>query len=216
MIIRAVIVINKIILVFVVLSTRVHVCLANDSNFSPDMSQTDSDAVSAGRADPLCGYNCLYSGLHALDYDPGDYSDFLAKHALADPRGASIGQLDVLAKSFGAQTQAVKTTLDHLKSRQASNERFVCIAHVDGNHFVNIADIDDQGVWIVDPPRDGMIAEALLAKRWSGDAILISREPLMREEDIRLSSPWKWIAGFGAMGGISCLIVALVRRGRPS
>lgn len=146
--------------------------------------------------DPLCGVKCLYSGLVALDLQPGEYPSFLEKCGDVDARGFSLGRIEEIAKECGATTLAVNTTLDNLQLRQ---ERFVCIAHVDGTHYVNLGDVDGNQVWVVDPPRDGMIATEVFAKRWDGNALLLARTPLAPEEELRRPVRWGWIMASGAI-----------------
>ena len=174
--------------------------------------QANTEKTASSGGDPLCGYKCLYAGLLALDYNPGKYQDFLEKHASTDSQGASIGELEDLAKSYGAHTQAVQTSLKHLVCREDKAERFVCIAHVDGSHFVNIAEIQGPAIWIIDPPIEGQIAEPIFSKRWAGNALLVSREPLIAESALRLPSPWKWLAGSAAIVITLCVIAAFHRK----
>lgn len=159
------------------------------------------DSHRGSQKDLLCGVRCLYSGLVALDLKPGDYSEFMQRCGDADTRGYSLGRLEEIARSHGASTLAVNTTLDHLAMRE---QPFVCIAHVDENHYVNIGDVDANQVWVIDPPRDGMISTAVFAKRWDGYALLLSRTPLEPEESLRRPWPWKWMmAGGAAAFGLS-------------
>ncbi len=159
--------------------------------------------------DMLCGAKCLYTGLVALELDPGEYPEFLEKCGSVQPQGFSIGQLAEVAEKYGAQTLAVQTTLENLKLRE---ERFVCIAHVDGNHFVNVGDVNDSSVWVVNPPVESSVARELFTNRWEGYALLLSKSELVREEDLRQPWGWKWM--LGAVGIAAGIVVWFVVRKR--
>lgn len=148
-----------------------------------------AERLEAPSGDILCGARCLYVGLVALGLDPGEYSDFLEKCGKVDPRGFSIGQLEEIAKKHGARTLAVKTTLENLKLREGP---FVCIAHIDGDHFVNVGDISDNMVWVINPPQESSVSCEVFKKRWEGIALLLSQSELVREEDLRQPDTRKW------------------------
>lgn len=169
-----------------------------------------ADLTSPAVQDMLCGVQCLYVGLVALDLDPGSYNEFLEQLDDISVKGYSLGQLAEMAKKHGAQTLAVKTTLENLSLRQ---ERFVCIAHVDGNHFVNIGDVEDGSVWVVNPPGESLVVRSLFEKRWDGSALLLSKTPLVREEDIRRPRQWGWIAA-GGLCVLGVLVLAIWSRNR--
>lgn len=141
-------------------------------------------SVSPG-GDILCGAKCLYISLVALDVDPGGYEKFLIRCGEVEQEGFSIGRLAEVAQSYGVETLAVNTTLANLKQRR---ERLACIAHVDGHHFVNIGDVDDGTVWVINSPFDSSVAREVFEAHWRGDALLLSKTVLTREEDLVKSS----------------------------
>ena len=171
------------------------------------LSATTCLAQGRSETDLLCGVKCLYTGLLALGVDPGKYSEFITKCGSADARGYSIGRLEEIAKGFGVETLPVQTSLENLQRREG---RFVCIAHVDENHFVNIGDVDGNLVWIVDPPRDGPVAVDVFAQKWKGTALLLSRVPLVPENKLRWSVAGFWWGAAGVLG----LAIAWVWRRR--
>jgi len=144
--------------------------------------------------DLLCGIKCLYVGLLTLGVEPGKYGDFVEKHGDIDARGMSLGRIDEIARKYQVHTLGVNTSLEDLRRRTG---QFVCIAHVDGNHFVNIGDVTDKEVWIVDPPGEGAVARGLFAKRWKGTALLISTSPL----EVESSRFWRWLSMCVTTGG---------------
>jgi len=63
--------------------------------------------------------------------------------------------------------------------------RFVCIALLDEGRFANIYNIENNNVYIVDPPRNRVIPEALFLQQWSGKALLISNQPILTESELK-------------------------------
>lgn len=170
--------------------------------------------VCYGAGNPHCGPQCLYTAMTAIDVNVGEYADFLQTFGLIEARGTSLIPLADMAEQHGLQTLLVKTTLDNLRTR-GQNARFACVAHLDGNHFVLIGDVQENRVWIVDPPAETEVASAALLARWKGHALLLAKEPLVREED--LPSPTRmwtiWTAGGFAF---SLIVTALFIRHRRS
>lgn len=156
-------------------------------------------AQSQGEADLLCGVECLYVGLLVLEIDPGTFSTFVEKCGDVDARGFSLGRLDEIAKEHQANTLLVSTSLENLSRRE---KPFVCIAHVDQNHYVVIGDADRNGVWIVDPPHEGPVSREVFANRWDGKALLLSRSPLAPEESL---NGWPWLRIAIAVGAFLVL-----------
>jgi ABC-type bacteriocin/lantibiotic exporter with double-glycine peptidase domain len=151
-----------------------------------------ADVVAAEK--PLCGAYCLFVGLLALDV-PLENLDVVQKRLGSPPRsGYSFAQLAQAAESFGLHTLGVETTLERLRAR---TQRFVCIAHLRSNHFVNIAAVGDQGVTYCDPPAHETIPAITFNTLWDGKALLLAREPLIPEEEIRLprqgGQAWLWM-----------------------
>jgi ABC-type bacteriocin/lantibiotic exporter with double-glycine peptidase domain len=143
----------------------------------------------ADDTDPLCGVNCLYTALVALEKDPGTFDSFLQRFEDIQVRGIALGRLAEVAEDFGLSTLAVQTTLEGLALRD--DERpFVCIAHVENQHFVLIADVQPGSVWVVNPPEREVVAEKLFQERWSGHALLLSTRPQRREEALSRRSQW--------------------------
>lgn len=137
------------------------------------------------KVDLRCGSYCLYVGLKALDLPVGSYEDLEERLGQPSPAGYSLGQLDEAARAYGAKTLGVKTGLENLRRRPG---RFVCIAHLDKNHFVNVAALDESHAFLVDPPGSSTVPAATLRAVWDGTALLISSEPLLAEEDL----PWEF------------------------
>ena len=182
------------------------ICLA--CTFRSGLADVGSDLFQ----DPLCGVKCLYSGLVALDLDPGEYPEFVERCGEVDARGFSLGRLEEIARECGASTLAVKTSLRNLQLRE---ERFVCIAHVDRTHFVNLGDANQNQVWVIDPPQEGLISTEVFAKRWDGNALLLSRAPLTPEVELHRPLWWGWfIAGGVAVVGV--VFWGFLRSRRPS
>lgn len=152
---------------------------------------TSRSATAQEEPDPLCGANTLYISLKALDADVGSLGEVRETLGEPGPQGYSLGQLAETAESYGMQTLGVETSAANLFRRPG---RFACIAHVGDNHFVNIADVKDDKVSIIDPPRSYTLPAQTLSARWDGTALLISRAPLLAEEELPGPFAWKQIA----------------------
>lgn len=162
--------------------------------------------------DLRCGINTLYVGLRALDVEVASGPDELEQKLGTIPAdGYSLAQLADVAESYGLHTLGVQTTPENLTRRPG---RFVCIAHVQGSHFVNVANVQDGVVSIIDPPREYTMAADAFRTLWSGTALLISPDPLLPEED--LPQPFNWrpllIAALAALAVWSLWIVLRSRR----
>ena len=132
--------------------------------------------------DVRCGAYCLLVALKATGYGPVD--SLAIEKVLGAPgdTGYSVAQLSQAARSFGAQTLAVETNLENLRSRK---EAFACVTLVDDKHFVLLFDADDTKVYLVDPPRPYTLPIETFRQVWSRKALLVSRERLQTEESIR-------------------------------
>ena len=138
-------------------------------------------------SDLRCGSFCLYVSLKALDFSVASFEE--VEQRLGPPGGVgySLGQLDEVAKDYGAYTLGVQTSPENLRRRPG---RFACIARLDEAHFVNIAEIEDREAYVVDPPRrDFRLPLDTLRARWDGTALLISPDPLVPEEDLPRDFP---------------------------
>jgi ABC-type bacteriocin/lantibiotic exporter with double-glycine peptidase domain len=155
----------------------------------------------AGNAPDLrCGSYCLFVGLKALDFPVSSFEEI--ERRLGQPAtdtGYSLGQIEAVAKQFGARTLGVRTTPERLARRPG---RFVALAHVNTNHFVILGDVGGGTAKVIDPPREYSLPLDTLRGRWDGTALLISREPLVAEEKIGSSFPWGWMAAAGAVAAV--------------
>lgn len=167
--------------------------------------------ASAGAAerDPKCGLHCLYVALKAQD-SPVSLTDLEKKLGPPTGGGYSLGLLQETAGHVGFHTLAVSTSVENLKRRDG---RFSCILHLDEHHFACLAGFDGQGqAQIVDPPGEYSLPLETLSSRWSGAALLLSKEPLVAEEDLPRPFPWGAAAwGAGGLVLLSALGVVVVR-----
>src|SRR5260370_38863256 len=121
------------------------------------------------------GSQCLYVALKALDIPVGSFAELESRLGQPSAAGYSMGQLNDIACAYGAETLGVETNFENLRRRPG---RFACIALVDKNHFVNLANVDGKRAHVIDPPRDYSIPLDGLGTRWNGKALLISPDPL--------------------------------------
>ena len=179
-----------------------------------------SGVVQEASSDPSCGLYCLSVAGHALGRD-APLETWRAELGEPTPAGYSLGELAQTAEANGLHALPVSTTFENLRRRDESGERFACIAHLDatvaaepdadsggaaaGGHFVVFAGFDDAGdLHVIDPPSQSHVAPAVFAPRWDGTALLLSNEPLTREED--LPTPVDWL--FLLKVGLAVLLVA--------
>jgi ABC-type bacteriocin/lantibiotic exporter with double-glycine peptidase domain len=92
-----------------------------------------------------CGLHCLFVGMVALDVE-AKLDDVEGKLGPPQAGGYSLADLKRVAKGYGLKTAAVRTSAENLSRR---NERFACMAHVKGHHFVMLMNVDlDKGLFI--------------------------------------------------------------------
>ncbi|MCH7990201.1 MAG: hypothetical protein IID46_13760, partial [Planctomycetes bacterium] len=108
----------------------------------------------ANTVDLKCGGYCLYVSLKALDLPVTSYDELEKRLGQPTRAGYSMAQLEKTAKEYGAQTLGVQTSVDNLLRRPG---RFACIALIEGNHFVNLAAVEDGKMSIIDTPRSESI-----------------------------------------------------------
>jgi ABC-type bacteriocin/lantibiotic exporter with double-glycine peptidase domain len=144
--------------------------------------------VSAERK-PACGAHCLYVALLALDIEI-DSLDALEDDLGPPPaRGYSLGQLAQAARAHGVDALGVSTSLDRLASRGG---RFAVIAHWGDEHFVNVGGIGANGVTFADGAVVRTIPPTTFNTQWDGNALLLSRDPLLPEEQIVVPDSDQW------------------------
>lgn len=169
--------------------------------------------------DARCGAYCLYVGMKALGLNPETYAEL--ERRLGEPLtgGYTLEQIDAVARSCGAKTIGVQTTLDNLQARP---ESFACITLVGDHHFVLLYKANDEQVWICDPPKVYEMPRDTFRATWSGKALLIGPKDFLPEEEItarrariaaikRLGVGSAVVAAFGAG---AFWIVRLTRRRR--
>jgi hypothetical protein len=133
-------------------------------------------------SDVRCGAYCLQVALKAIGYAPEEYGTLEKALGPPGPLGYSLAQLSNEARRRGAETLAVETSLENLRSRE---EAFACITLLGAKHFVLLFDADEAKVSIVDPPRAYTLPIETFRHSWTGKSLLISRQPLQAEEALR-------------------------------
>lgn len=152
---------------------------------------------SVPKYDLRCGSYTLYVSLRALDLPVSSFEELERKLGQPSQLGYSMGELAEAGRSYGAHALGVETTAENLQQRPG---RFACIALIDEAHFVVVADIDDGQVSVIDPPRSANIPLETFRTQWDGRALLISRDPLLPEEE--LPRPIRWSILWLALGVI--------------
>lgn len=169
--------------------------------------------ASHGAEDPLlrCGSHCLFVAAKLFDRTGGaKFEEFESRLGQPSEIGYTIETLKAAAELNGLTTLPVLTTVDNLIAREG---QFACIAHMNGNHFVLVAGLDDIVATVIDPPREYILPLASFKSQWNGAALLISDRPLESEESIA-RRVWWWLVlkrltiglGFVLVGAVVYLV----------
>ncbi len=167
----------KYLLVFQLLTS---ICFATSSFAAEPVGTNVADSQ------PLCGASCIYVALNALDVNVTSFESLLERLPEVAMAGHSFGDLAKVAQSYEMKTLAVETTLANLERRR---ERFACVAHINGTHFVLISNIGAGHVTLIDPPYEKTIDRDLFSDSWNGKALLISAGDLVPEDKLNSRLP---------------------------
>jgi ABC-type bacteriocin/lantibiotic exporter with double-glycine peptidase domain len=138
-------------------------------------------------SDPRCGSRCLYVALKGLGFSVKDLAELEERLGAPPVDGYTLAQLDSGARSYGAQTLGVETTIDNLRLRKPP---FACIAHLTHDHFVLISDVNEASATVGDPPHMRSVPLDTLRVVWDRKSLLIAPGPLVREEDLPRPPGW--------------------------
>ena len=152
---------------------------------------------------PNCGPYCLYVAARLLGNDVGTFEQFYKRFEEPDGRGYSLGKLEAVAQSLDLKTYGVQTSAEILALRPG---RFACIAWISGQHFVLIHSIDQGQLMIIDPPSTYPIPIEVFRTKWDGQALLISPDELLTDEELI------WRSGRSKRWGVAA-VVALTLAG---
>jgi hypothetical protein len=150
------------------------------------------------RIDLRCGGYCLYVSLKGLGFPVASYAELEGRLGQPTAAGYSMAELKSVAESYGAHTMGVKTSIENLRKRRG---RLAIIALLDSSHYVNIAECGEDSALLLDPPAEKEIPLVTLEHTWSGEALLVSAEPLVPEEELSDGLVGYWAA-------IALLVVA--------
>ena len=173
----------------------------------------------AGAADQRCGEYCLRVALPGLGFEGEDIASAVRSLGAAPAAGHAVADLAAAVGEAGGESLAVLTTAEGLRARQELGEKFACVAHVDGNHYVLLTQFNDDGTAaVIDPPQTYDLPLETLAQRWDGKALLISKKPLTPEADLPGPFPWRAVllvlAGAFGLAGVGAWWAR--RPGRPA
>ncbi len=162
--------------------------------------------VGAADAPPLrCGSHCLYTVMKRFDVGPQSFHELEAMLGQPTPAGYSMQQLADCASQAGLQVLGVKTTLQNLRERRGI---FTCIARLNRNHFVLVADIGDSQIRLIDPPGISNIPASTFQTQWDGNAILISSDEIEPESEVASRLWWRGIVYRSARNIVVLLALA--------
>ncbi len=161
-------------------------------------------------SDVLCGAKALYVALKALDLAPPSFDALRVELGEPDPKGYSVAELETVARRRGAKTLAVSTSLDRLRRRP---EGFACITLSNREHFAVLYDVDEDEVYLVDPPNRHRVPRKVFETQWDGVALLLSARELTAEEALNQENSLGRWAGVGAGFGGVLVFAGLVWNG---
>lgn len=153
---------------------------------SPAFVAADADSP-AVRSKDDCGAICLFIALRSLDVPVENLSELLDRIGPPPGGGYNLAQLAETAESYGVRTRGVETSTINLSRRSG---RFACIAHYAEGHFVNLINVENDQVHLIDAPRSMRVPMETFNSVWSRNALLISHEPILAEEDLPIE--WNW------------------------
>ena len=190
--------------------TRMILAVAAIASCDVGLAQDAPARPGGAPSDVRCGSYCLFVALDALGLAPDEFEALEGSLGPPDPRGYSMEELRRQAEQLGAETLAVKTSLENLARRKA-RESFCCIAFLDGeSHYVVLSDTESGSVSVVDPPQSYELPAETLGALWSGEALLLSTEPLTPEADLgggfgTVALVLLVVAGVGLVAGLLLL-----------
>lgn len=171
-------------------------------------SRGQSQSNQKDRSD--CGLHCLFASITALRPGSTRLSSLADQLGPPEAGGYSLLQLKEVAERQGLKTLGVSTSTSALRRRP---DRFVCIAAVDGNHFVVVTNVQRGIVSLIDGGKRIETEEAVFSKRWSGDALLLSQDVLTPEAKIPFEWPWlRILLGGGAIITAAGIAITLVKK----
>ena len=148
----------------------------------------NSPSLCGQEPDKDCGVRCMFVGLHAADEQCGISLAEIRKKLAPGDTGNTMQQLSDLATSAGFQALTLQTSLDAIRMRERP---FACIAHLKSGHFVLLADVSEETVDVLDPPRRRKpVPSTTFTSVWSGNVLLISKSPLESEDMINGKLMW--------------------------
>jgi len=170
------------------------------------------NTMDGAHVDLRCGAYCLSAALGGLDIvETTSFEDTEKRLGQPTQLGYSMEQLAAAAKSYGAYTLGVRTTLDELEQRGG---RFACIALLEQNgHYVCVYDVTPKDVSIIDPPNRWVVSKDGFTALWGGKALLVSATPI-EANPRRWNSAWLLVLASCAVGVVLLIGMRIVRRGR--
>lgn len=156
--------------------------------------------------DMECGVGCLFVALHTADDQCTVTLNELRQQLSPRDSENTLNDLRSAASAAGFQTLNLQTTLDALRVR---TRPFACIAHLKSNHFVLLADIAEETVEVLDPPKKlTSVPVSTFSSAWSGSVLLVSKSPLEGEDVINQRLRWMKFRQRVVLG-VKLLIAAL-------
>jgi Protein of unknown function (DUF1573)/Peptidase C39 family len=129
--------------------------------------------------DNLCGAECLYIALRALNSHqlPPSFSAFVKTHPPSSKAGYSLAMLFDIAERNGVNAKLLQLSSEQLI---AVADRYQVILHLSGpSHFILCEEAKPIGVKAFDPEsRSVFLSSRQLQERWKGNCLVLSNSPI--------------------------------------
>ncbi len=138
------------------------------------------------KADQLCGADCLFVVLCYFGVGPKSYNEFLSSLEPPSTEGYSMLELRDAAIQSGIYAECVTLDMQALGALPPGVEAIVLLS--DPAHYLMVQSVTFKGeeaLITLDDPRRGFVSmlAAEFESRWAGYTILLSQNPIAREEN---------------------------------
>jgi len=153
----------------------------NTAEAGPVHIVLDSEPGSRNYGRPYCGLYCLYAAM-LLEERPVEFVDLLKPEYLSRRNGSSLRELERAARDHGMHAVVVgQLTVDSLRDAP-----YPMVLHVksdaestDYDHYELFLGAEDGRARLLNPPKETRWVDYdELALRWSGNALVLSSEPI--------------------------------------
>ncbi len=186
--------------------------LALHSVFHLCLAWLDSDSVVDEPSQSLCGAECLYVAIGALNPSalPRTFLEFSKSLPPSTVRGYSMADLQDIAESYGLYTELLRLRPEELGYYSAQGVVILRFVKKDQGHFVLCDSVDSTGYRIFDQGRRSYLSPHQIEARWSGETIVLSIEPI-KVQGSRAFTNWLLLAI--GVSAVLLIAISLVAKG---